>query len=1056
MKKLVSICLWGILGIVAYAQDFSSLKEGFQNPPASSRPQVWWHWMNGNITRDGIRKDIEWMDRAGLAGFHVFDAGLNTQQVVPERLIYMDEGWKDAFRYAIRTGKEHGMEITIASSPGWSATGGPWVEPKDAMKRLTWREMRIRGGELVSVPLPEPYTNTGKFQNVDLGGDAMDALAMSFKNIRYYEDIAVLAVRVAPQDRTLEELGAKISSSGGSFTVEKMTDGDLNKVCRLPADKESGYAWIQYEFPGPQTISALSLMDGRIRGYWSDDPPTWTSVLEKSDDGEHFTEVVKIPSGGTYLQTISFEPVTAKFFRVKVANPLPDMSMAAYGAQPVAPKYSKIAEFRLYPTPRIHHAEEKAGFASPHDLHDYPTVSEGDFPREVIDVTDKVRDGVLTWDAPEGVWKILRFGYALTGKVNHPAPREATGHEVDKLDPVAFERYVRNYLDTYVNALGGSLEGLDYILMDSYEAEFQTWTSAMKEEFRARRGYDLLPWLPVLTGEIIGSARESEQFLSDWRKTIGELIYENYGRMRRIAREYGMKGLYAEAHEGGRVYVVDGMDVKRQADIPMAACWVPTPGTGSPLEMSVMDIRESASVAHLWGKNLVAGESLTTSGMNGKGWSFDPRSLKWVADTELWSGLNRFVIHESAHQPADTLQPGLGLLMFGQWFNRHETWAGEARSWTDYLARSSYLLQQGKAVVDILLYYGEDTSVVAEYGLQMPDFIPAGYNYDFINPTGLMELLSVEKGDLVTPSGMRYKVLCVDADEAWMSPEIRARIAELKRSGALVCTPSELTTVLEKIQPDATMQEDMRFVHRHTDDAEIYWVNKPSADTRTIEVSFRVKGLKPTLWHPETGRMEAVSYYQKAGRTFVSVPMVPDDAVFVVFAGKGKKKETVASPAEKGIQTLKGPWTLSFQKGRGAPEKAEYQKLASWTESKDFGIRHFSGTVAYKTTFPASSAKGRAYLDLGNVKNIAHIYINGKDCGTLWKEPWTVEVTDELREGENELVVEVTNLWPNRIIGDLHPDCPQKVTYTHMQFYTPESPLLESGLLGPVKLTVYE
>ena len=1044
------------LGTALYAQDFSVLKEGFQNPPASSRPQVWWHWMNGNITRDGIRKDIEWMDRAGIAGFHVFDAGLNTPQVVPQRLIYMDEGWKDAFRYAVRTGKEHGMEITIASSPGWSATGGPWVEPKDAMKRLTWREMRIRGGEPVSVQLPEPYTNTGKFQNVELGGDAMDALAMAFKHIQYYEDIAILAVRVADEDRTMQELGAKISSSGGKFTLEKMTDGDLNKVSRLPIDTERGYAWIQYEFPTPQTISALSLMDGRIRGYWSNAPATWTSVLEKSDDGEHFTEAVKIPSGGTYLQTISFTPVTAKYFRVKVANPLPDMTMAAYGAQPVAPKYSKIAEFRLYPTPRIHHAEEKAGFASPYDLHDYPTVCEGSFTREVIDLSDKVKDGVLSWDAPAGEWKIFRFGYALTGKVNHPAPREATGHEVDKMDPVAFGRYIRNYLDTYVNALGGSLEGLDYILMDSYEAEYQTWTPAMREEFKSRRGYDLLPWLPVLTGEIIGSAQESEQFLFDWRKTLSELIAENYDRVSDIVKEYGLKGRYTEAHEGGRVYVVDGMDVKRKAEIPMGACWVPTPGADTPMSMYEMDIRESASVAHLWGQNLVAGESLTISGMGGRAWSYDPRSLKGVADTELWSGLNRFVIHESAHQPVDTLQPGLGLMVFGQWFNRHETWAEEARAWTDYLARSSYLLQQGKAVVDVLLYYGEDTSVVAEYGLQLPDFIPAGYNYDYINPTGLTELLSVDKGELVTPSGMRYKVLCIDADEAWMSPEIKARIADLKRSGALVCTSSELAAVLEKIQPDATLPEDMRFVHRHTEDAEIYWVNKPSDDTRTVEAIFRVKGLKPYLWHPESGRAEEVSYYVKKGRTHVSLPMAPDDAVFVVFSGKGKKKDVIKTSRPMASRELKGPWQLSFQEGRGAPSKTEYQELVSWTESENFGIRHFSGTATYKKEFSFSHSHGKVYLDLGQVKNIAHVYLNGKDCGTVWKEPWTVDVTEALQEGNNEIVVAVTNLWPNRIIGDLQPDCPQKVTYTHMQFFTQESPLLESGLIGPVKLTVYE
>ena len=1056
MKRIVLAAMSLFLGAALYAQEISVLKEGFQNPPASSRPQVWWHWMNGNITRDGVRKDIEWMDRAGIAGFHVFDAGLNTPQVVPQRLIYMDEGWKDAFRYAVQVGKEHGMEISIATSPGWSATGGPWVEPKDAMKRFTWRELRVDGGKRINVTLPEPYTTTGKFQNVELGASVMDAVSTQMKHIQYYEDIAVVAVKMPADDKTLAELSATITSSGGKFSVERMTDGDLNKVARLPADKTTGYAWIQYEFPQPQTMSAVSVSDGRIRDYWNDDLPTWTTVLECSNDGESFEEVTRIPSGGTSLQTVSFPPVTAKYYRLKVANPLPDLSMAAYGASTEAPKYSKIAEFNLFPVARIHHAEEKAGFASPHDLHAYRTEATGDFSRVILDLSSYVKEGVLDWEAPEGRWKVFRFGYALTGKLNHPAPREATGHEVDKLDPVAFENYLRHYLETYNDALGGTLEGLDYLMMDSYEADQQTWTPAMMTEFKARRGYDLLPWLPVLTGEILESAERSEQFLSDWRKTIAELFAENYDRVSAIAQEYGLKGRYTESHENGRVYVVDGMDVKRNSEIPMSACWIPTPGSGSTLTMSQADIRESASVAHLWGQNLVAGESLTTSGTGGKAWSYDPRSLKGVADTELWSGLNRFVIHESAHQPVDSLQPGLGLMVFGQWFNRHETWAEEAKAWTDYLARSSYMLQQGNAVVDVLIYYGEDTNVTAEYGLGLPDYVPAGYNYDFINPTGLKGLLSVDNGELATPSGMRYKVLCVDADEAWMSSEMKARITALKRAGAVVCRPSELASVLRKIQPDVILPLDMRFVHRHTDKSEIYWVNKPSEDTRTVKASFRVKGLKPYLWHPESGRTEEVSYSVIKGRTLVSLPMVPNDAVFVVFCGKGRRMEVSNPSSLLASEELKGPWKLLFQKGRGAPSETEFQGLVSLTESVDFGIRHFSGTVTYKTAFTFHPSRGRTLLELGDVKNIAHVYLNGKDCGTVWKEPWAADVTHAIREGTNELVIEVTNLWPNRIIGDLRPDCPQKVTYTHMKFYTPESPLLESGLIGPVKLTVYE
>ena len=471
--------------------------------------------------------------------------------------------------------------------------------------------------------------------------------------------------------------------------------------------------------------------------------------------------------------------------------------------------------------------------------------------------------------------------------------------------------------------------------------------------------------------------------------------------------------------------------------------------------MSRADIKESASVAHLWGQNLVAGESLTTSGMGGKAWSYDPRSLKTIADDEMAHGLNRFIIHESAHQPVDSLQPGIGLMVFGQWFNRHETWAEEARAWTDYLARSSYLLQQGQAVADVLIYYGEDTNVTAEYGLGLPDYVPAGYSYDFINPTGLRELLSVKGGRLCSPSGMSYKILCVDADQVWMSGEMKASIESLKRQGAVVCTPDQLASALEKTAPDAILPADIRFVHRHTDDAEIYWINKPSDDDRRVELSFRVKGLKPRVWHPETGLCEEVSYRQKGGRTLVTLNLVPNDAVFVVFSGKGSRRQVLYDRAETVVKQLDGPWSVSFQAGRGAPDTTVFDTLASWTTAQDFSIRHFSGTATYSQTFTAQSGV-KTILDLGEVKNLAHIYLNGHDLGTRWKEPWTVDVTEALKDGENELVIEVTNLWPNRIIGDLQSDCPAQITYTHMQFFRPDSPLLPSGLFGPVKLIRYE
>ncbi len=992
------LILFGCAG-KSVSPTLEELTENFANPPQEARPQVWWHWIDGNISKEGIREDLLWFQRIGLGGVHHFDAALSSPQVVDERVIYMDERWKDAFSYAVALSDSLGLPMTIASSPGWSCTGGPWVKPQQAMKKLVWREVPVIGGRELSIALPEPPRTTRRYQDIPLQSSVLENEAQLPE---YYEDIAVLAVKVPSGEKTAAQLGGKLSIDGVSA---------------------------EYSFPEPVTFCAVSLSDRRERSQWANVPADTSAVLSVSDDGVLFREVTRIPSTGVGRSTVNFNAASGRFFRVESS--------------------AGILSLELYTTPRVHHAEEKAAFAAPHDLADFPTMAVGDFASEAIDLTDCFDGKTLNWDAPEGDWKIYRFGWSLTGKMNHPAPKEATGLEVDKLDPIAWEAYFKEYFRMYKEASAGLFgsRGIQYILTDSYEAEQETWTPAMPEQFRSRRGYDLLPWLPALAGEVIGSAEATEKFLWDWRRTIGELIAENYDRLTDIALENGLKGRYTESHENGRVFVVDGMDVKRRATFPMAACWVPNPWGGSTLEMAQADIRESASVAHVYGQNIAAAESFTSVGVHGRAWTYDPRSLKYIADTELASGLNRFVIHESAHQPRNDNAPGIGLSVTGQWFNRHETWAEEAAAWVGYLARSSYMLQQGRNVADILVFYGEDTNVTAQFGTALPD-IPAGYNYDFASPDVLLHQVSARKGKLATGSGQAYSALLLAGQQRYVSNETASRIASFEKAGIRVCRSlEELRNVLG--EPDYIGPEGTRYVHRTLPHAEIYWVNKPSRDTCTITASFRVSGLVPQIWHPEDGRMHGAVYRDVNGRTEVDIPMVADDAVFVVFCHSERSEETVTLSEETTIQS---PWRVTFEEGRGAPSEAVFTALTDWTESSDPGIRHFSGTAVYHNTFRIENLPERLILDLGRVDNIAHVYVNGKDCGTLWKEPYTADITSAAREGENELEIAVTNLWPNRLIGDLQPDCPSPVAHPYMNFFTPSSPLLPSGLKGPVSI----
>ena len=1084
-----------------------ALERGFKIPPDSAKPRVWWHWMNGNITKDGIKADLEWMKRVGIGGFQNFDAALDTPQVVKKRLVYMTPEWKDAFKYAATLADQLGLEMAIAGSPGWSETGGPWVPPAQAMKKLVWSETRLEGGRPFKGVLPKPPSTTGPFQNIGRGGSGGGTSAPPPE---YYGDSAVVAYRLPDGDLSVAELQPKVSSSGGQFDLAGLTDGDLAKTFFLPAAPVDQKAWIQFEFEKPQAVRGLSIVAStERRGYGGGGDGS--QALEAGDDGRQFRTIVAIPGGETPQRTIAFPAVTAKFFRLTFKTPQPpaaDRSGSGGGA-PAAPAGTKIAEIVLHTGARVNRFEDKAAFSAATNLDSFatpPIPTRDAVPKAgVVDLTSKMRpDGKLDWTPPAGRWIVLRLGYSLTGARNAPASPEATGLEVDKLNRSHVETYLSNYLGRYKDMLGALMgkRGLQYVITDSWEAGVQNWTEDMIAEFTKRRGYDPRPWLPVLAGRVVESAESSDRFLWDFRKTIGDLTAEyHYDQISASLHKLGM-GRYTESHEGGRAFIGDGMEVKRNAEIPMSALWTPeTPGEEPP--GYGVDIRESASVAHIYGQNLVAAESLTAYGGERGAWSWSPETLKPTADTELAMGLNRFVIHTSVHQPVSDKIPGLSLGPFGQWFTRHETWAELAKPWTTYLARSSYMLQQGKFVADVLYFYGEDSNITALYGEKPPD-IPAGYDFDFINADAILHRLSTEGGRITTPSGMSYAVMALDANSRQMSLPVLRKIRELVSAGAVVVgskpvdSPSlsdnqaEFRVIADElwgsgdgeracgkgkvyggqtigqalaalgVEPDFEYTKpradtNLLFVHRKLADGDVFWVDNRKKRVETLEASFRVQGKEVELWHADTGEVEPAPYLIANGRTTVPLRLGPYDAVFVVFLKPATlRARALPRQIETPLGTVEGPWTVRFQAERGAPAETTLDALASWSESADAGVRYFSGTGTYSKTFQAAAgwiaSGGRLWLDLGDVKNLAEVSVNGRPLGIVWKAPFRVEVTGALKPGPNELQVKVTNLWVNRLIGDQQPGASKKFTYTTQPFYRADSPLLPSGLLGPVRI----
>ncbi|OJV15041.1 MAG: glycoside hydrolase [Dyadobacter sp. 50-39] len=1094
MKKL-ALLAWA-LPALAFGQT-STLQQGFQTPPDAAKPRVWWHWMNGNITKEGITKDLEWMKRVGIGGFQNFDASLFTPNVTPKKLVFMTPEWKDAFKHTTDLAEKLGLEMAIAGSPGWSVTGGPWVPAADAMKKYVWTETRVPGGQAFTGKLPQPRPVAGKFQNVPLPAEG-GLTGPTGEVPDYYADAAVIAYRLPASDKLMTSLNPKVSSSGGTFSVAELTDGDLGKTSLLPAMEVGQDMWIQFEFDIPQTFKALTIVGASSGGALAEfNGAPDNRTLRVSDDGVTFRDVAPIKGSTVPQNTLAFPPVTARFFRIAFKtlpapfNPFASM-FGGGNTPPAKPEGVQVAEIVLHTSDRMDQFEEKAGF-SPWREHtkSYLQPNADAIPlTDVVDLTSKTAaDGSLNWTPPAGNWVIVRLGCSLTGRKNHPASPEATGLEVDKLDKDAVAKYINTYLDMYKDATGGQMgaRGLQYMVLDSYEAGHMTWTKAMEEEFKKRRGYDITPWIPVLTGAIVQSAAESDRFLWDFRKTIGELIVENhYEVIGDALKARGMKR-YTESHEGGRIYLADGMDVKRKADVPMAAMWTPGSLAGGADEevRSEADIRESASVAHIYGQNIVAAESMTSVG---NAFTWYPEKLKRTADLEMASGLNRFVIHTSVHQPLDDKKPGFSLGPFGQYFTRQETWAEQGKAWMDYLGRSCFMLQQGKPVVDVLYYYGENSNITQISTQKLPS-IPTGYAFDFANSSVVKNMLKVEKGTIVTPSGQQYRLLVLDSTARNMTLPVLEKIGELVAAGMKVAgvkperSPSlgddatafsalvnrvwnnpnvstqPLETVLNGIVPRDVIitgeKAKILYVHRQTADSDIYWLDNRSNDANEAQISFRVTGKTPLLWNPETGRTTKVSYRIAGGRTIIPLKFDSWQAWFIVFSGKAAANSyTTPAIRESDISGVTGAWTVRFQAGLGAPAQVQLSALTPLSEHTDAGIRYFSGTATYENALnaPSINPNTRYWLDLGDVKNLAEVLVNGKNMGIVWKKPFRIDITGALRKGSNSIQVKVSNTWVNRLIGDAQPGVTNKITYTTMPFYKADSPLQPSGLLGPVKL----
>jgi len=711
---------------------------------------------------------------------------------------------------------------------------------------------------------------------------------------------------------------------------------------------------------------------------------------------------------------------------------------------------------------------------------------------EIVELTDKVdAQGRLAWDVPTGQWALVRFGFTTID-----------GHEydVDVLDAQAVEGHF-NRMGKAILADAGPLAGrtLTHFYSVSWEGAVPTWTGGFEREFAKYRGYAVRPWLPVLAGFVVKSEEAARAFLSDYRRARNDCFRENfYGTMLALAHQHGLKW---HAESGGpwvrtpEVFgEADQLAFLARTDMPQGEFWYTASADRRGRQMS----RPQANTAHIYGKRLAAAEAFTHMVRH---WSASPAMLKRAGDESFVDGVNQFVWHTFTCSPKEFGVPGIEYFA-GTHINRHVTWFEQAAPFITYLARCQYLLRQGHYVADVCAYVGGTPyqhwgRYTTKWHERATLELPPGHGYDVINTEALLQRASARDGAVVLPDGMTYRVLAVDLAEPQAPLAALRKIAELKQAGVPVVfgerkplgTPGlaggndevsrlgeelwkdspSLAAILNEKQLPADFEGPFEYTHRRDGATDIYFV----AGTGKGECTFRVRGRQPELWDPVSGQIDADVACQTTsdGRTRVTLDLPQDGSVFVVFrsqlAERSGRKVEPGAPVQ--VLSVDGPWEVQFQAGRGAPEKAVFPTLVDWTKHADSGVKYFSGTATYRRTVEvtAEQAARKAVLQLGEVFALARVRLNGKDLGVVWTAPWQAELTGALQSGANQLEIEVTNPWANRLIGDAGLPPEQRITKSNLQYekgprtlkafqgYASEDPLQPSGLLGPVRLELY-
>ena len=987
-----------------------TLREGFHQPPPEARLRCYWWWLNGNTTKETITRDLTEMQRKGYGGVLLVDANganQNGNDSVPAGPEFGSPAWTELYLHALRLADQLGLEVTLNITSGWNL-GGPWVQPEQGSKLLTWSRTTVEPGANVTVRLPAPPAKNN-----------------------FYRQIAVLAY-------PLHQSSALPGQAGAT---------------RKP-------------------IANLALKSAAAEGNFS--MPDLTSLLTDS-------------------------------------SPRKD--------------------------------DQDANI------------------NEVIDISSKVdSDGDLHWSPPPGStqsWEVLRIGYTSSDARVSTSSGTWQGLAIDYLDPAALDLYWRTSVLPLLTAgrpyVGKSLK---YLATDSWELGGTNWTGNFREEFRRRRGYDPVPYLPIVAGRILGDRDLTTRFLADLRRTVADLVNGHYDHLAQLSAKFGL-GIQCESG-GPHGAPFDALETFRSSSIPQTEYWAMSPEHRS-ADTDRFFAKEASSAAHIYGRPLAAAEGMTSIGNH---WNESlGMNLKPSFDQALTEGMNRLVWHEFTSSPPELGLPGQEYFA-GTHLNPNVTWWHDADAFLLYLNRAQFLLQMGEPVNDVLYYYGDNVPNFVRLKRDDPAKVLPGYDYDVTSTDALLRRFIIANGAIQTPEGIHYRAFVLPrsrilplaalqfaeryvqlggtlvglrplrsqgvvpdaeatqfaaiAETLWGSCEQKPERHIAIGKGELFCTDNAREAMqINDILPDfeGSQNSSLDYIHRRSTDADIYFIRNTKPQPLHTSVTFRVGDKQPEMFNAVTGQVHQSLLFTPTPdhRTSMPLSLEPYGSVFVIFrhpaaknfvvsiARNGTSLYVAAHPDQATLPVglnirddddaaptldtplpgdyditfssgdtrrlstshvdaidIPGPWTVHFPPNWGAPPQVQLTKLKSWTTYPDPGVRYFSGTATYQTKLNLTEAQLTSdyalWLNLGEVHEVAAIRVNGKPAGTLWKQPFSVHVDGLLKPGENIVEVDVTNLWPNRLIGDAQSPTGKHYTWTNIRKYTKDSPLLTSGMLGPVVL----